>query len=239
MHKLLKFLSHSFPQPLEHSVPALWSRRFLALATTEALKPWLPWILVVAVFAAFLPTVSFQFLDYDDPLYITRNEHVFTGFSVANVRWAFSTFDGFHHPITWLSLMLDAQFFGRVPAGFHLTNLWLHVANALLLYKISIQLNQSVFKSLCIALLFALHPITVETVTWISERKGLLAALGFLLSFYFYLRFLATGEKSKYFAALGLFTASLLCKPSTAFLPILCFIAERVLPPESVAFLDS
>src|SRR4029077_4056949 len=108
-----------------------------------------------------------DFLDFDDPDYVTQNVHVQAGLMWAGIRWAFTTFDaGNWHPLTWLSHMLDVEVFGLAPAAHHLENVFLHAANACLVFLLLLALTGAFGRSLVVAALFALHPLHVESVAW-------------------------------------------------------------------------
>ena len=144
----------------------------------------------------------FEFLSFDDETYVSGNEFVKTGINAANVRAAFA-FDGYSgnwHPVTWLSLMLDSEIYGpwtSTPndsrlfasdaAGYHLTNLLLHVANTLLVFVLAKWLTGSVWRGGFVAGLFALHPLHVESVAWVAERKDVLSTFFWLLALLSYL----------------------------------------------------
>ena len=140
-------------------------------------------LLVVATVALYYPANGHPFVNFDDNLYVTENVHVTAGLHWQTVKWAFTTFDqGNWHPLTWLSHAADCQLYGLNPAGHHETNLVLHVLNVVLLFWVLQQATGYVGRSAMVAALFALHPINVETVVWISERKNLLSMTFFLLA---------------------------------------------------------
>ena len=125
--------------------------------------PWLIClVLAAAVLAAYWRVLDCQFVDYDDPAYVTSNRQVQHGFNAANLAWAFTTGAASNwHPLTWLSHMLDAQVFGLKPAGHHLTSLLLHLANCVLLFVILNRMSGGLWQSALVAALFALHPLRV------------------------------------------------------------------------------
>jgi len=148
---------------------------------------WIGLLLVAATVAAFWRVLGCDFIDFDDPDYFSSNIHVRTGLSLSNVIWAFTTSHGANwHPLTWLSLMLDAELFGQGPLGPHLTNLLLHAANTGLLFLLLRRLTGATWRSAAVAALFALHPLHVESVAWVSERKDVLSAFFGLLSLWAY-----------------------------------------------------
>ena len=138
-------------------------------------------LLVLATLALYNPVTRAPFLNLDDDLYITENPNVQGGLTWHSVAWAFQTTANTNwHPITWLSHELDCQVFGLNPAGPHTVNVLLHAANAVLLFLMLANITGMIWRSLMVAALFALHPINVESVAWIAERKNVLSMLFFL-----------------------------------------------------------
>ncbi len=147
-------------------------------------------LLGAVTLAAYWPVIHNDFVSYDDQAYVTENPHVLAGLSWANVRWAFRTgHAGNWHPLAWLSHILDVQLYGLKPVGHHLTNLLLHAANALLLLLLLQRLTGAFWRSACVAGLFALHPLHVESVAWVAERKDVLSGFFFLLTLAAYARY--------------------------------------------------
>ena len=135
-------------------------------------------------------TVGFGFVGLDDPGYVTANERVLAGLTVDGVLWAFTTSaQGNWHPLTWLSLMLDAELGGGSALLFHLTNVLLHLVNTLLLFQLFVRMTGGVWQSGLVALMFAVHPLHVESVAWISERKDVLCTLFWMLAMLAYVRY--------------------------------------------------
>ena len=140
-------------------------------------------LLAAATLAVYYPATHNGFVDFDDGVYITHNEHVQAGLSWRNVEWAFRSIEAANwHPLTWISHMADCQAFGLNPAGHHAVNVMLHAINAVLLFLLLHKATGFPWRSLCVAALFALHPLNVETVAWVSERKSLLSMLFSLLA---------------------------------------------------------
>ena len=138
----------------------------------------------------FAPSLSHEFLAYDDQAYVTENPHVQAGLTWPGVRWAFRSYAASNwHPVTWLSHMLDCQLYGLRPAGHHLTNLLLHTANTLLLFLVLNRMTGAMWRSASVAALFAWHPLHVESVAWVAERKDLLGAFFWLLTLWTYARY--------------------------------------------------
>ena len=144
-------------------------------------------LFIALIFIIYNQVLHFGFANIDDSVYVTQNSHVLGGLSAEGLKWAFtSTFAGFWHPITWLSLMLDAQIYGSWAGGYHLTNLLLHVVSSLILFMIFHRMTGSFWRSGFVATLFALHPLHVESVAWIGERKDVLSAFWGMLTIYAY-----------------------------------------------------
>jgi tetratricopeptide (TPR) repeat protein len=143
-----------------------------------------------ATLAVFWPVTSSDFVNYDDPVYVGLNLHVMDGLHWKNVVWAFQPgFSGNWHPLTWISHMLDVQLFGLNPGWHHLVSLLLHVASTLLLFLLFQRLTGAAWRSASVAALFALHPLHVESVAWVSERKDVLSAFFFMLTLWAYVRY--------------------------------------------------
>ena len=145
-------------------------------------------ILVALAILPYLQTLGHEFVCYDDEFYVVENPHVRPGVTMPGIAWAFTTFSGGNwHPLTWVSHMLDTSVWGLKPAGHHFTNLMLHAANTLLLFLVFARMTGALWRSALVAALFAVHPLHVESVAWVAERKdvlstffGLLAAVGLL-----------------------------------------------------------
>ena len=150
----------------------------------------LGFLLGAVTLAVYWPVVNCDFLTYDDPAYYVENIHVQDGLTPDGIGWAFRTgWMGNWHPLVWLSFMLDVTLFGHGPAGPHFTNLALHVTNAILVFLLLKTLTGAKWRSCMVAGLFALHPLRVESVAWISERKDVLSAFFGLLSLILYARY--------------------------------------------------
>ncbi len=149
------------------------------------------------VLGMFLPALSNGFVGFDDPDYVTENGHVQAGLTWESVLWAFrSTEVANWHPVTWLSHMLDCELFGLAPWGHHLTSILLHAVNATLLFWVLRQMTGATWRSLVVALLFGVHPLRVESVAWIAERKDVLSTTFWLLTLWAYARY-AEGRMQK------------------------------------------
>src|SRR5882724_9419867 len=190
-------------------------------------------LLAVATLAAYYPATRNRFVDFDDPLYVTQNQHVQAGLSWRNVAWAFRSIDAANwHPLTWISHMADCQFFGLNPTGHHAVSVLLHAINAVLLFLLLNKATGLRWRSLCVAGLFALHPLNVETVAWISERKSLLSMLFSLIAVACYGWYVRGPEPARaqkwrrYLAVVFFFALALLSKPMAVTLPLVLLILD-------------
>lgn len=183
-------------------------------------------LLLVAVTLAFYnPIVHNQFTDFDDSVYILRNSQVQSGLTWDTVKWSFTTFHaGYWHPLTWLSHALDCQFFHLNPAGHHYINLLFHAINAVLLFLLLWRATGLTWPSFFVSLLFALHPINVESVAWAAERKNVLSMLFFLLAMLAYDRYARTGRRHLYGEVTALFALGLMAKPQIVTLPFVLLL---------------
>ncbi len=132
--------------------------------------------------AVYLPAIHHEFLDYDDQEYVAENPHVRAGLTWQGVVWTFGQHASNWHPLTWLSHMTDCQLYGLKPAGHHLTNVLLHVANTVLLFLVLNRMTGTKWRSAAVAALFGWHPLHVESVAWVAERKDVLSAFFFMLT---------------------------------------------------------
>ena len=177
--------------------------------------------LILLALLIYLPTLGYPFLNLDDDVYVTANPWVRQGLTWASVKWAFtSTQTMYWHPVTWLSLMLDSSLLGTGPAGYRAVNLLLHAAATVAVFLLFYLSTSELLKSLAVAAVFCVHPIQVESVAWISERKNLLSALLALLTLLAYLRYCRSPRARSYLPVLGLFALAMMSKPSVATLPL-------------------
>lgn len=190
-------------------------------------------ILAVLTYISYREALDFGYVHLDDQLYVAHNEMVLSGLNRESLRWAFSM-DAVHetanwHPLTWLSLMTDAHFFGGEPESFHRTNIVLHGVNSVLVFLLLVRMTSSRGRSAIVALIFALHPIHVESVAWISERKDVLSTWFGLLALHAYVAHVQSpsGRCSWYAACLLAALGSLLCKPMLVTLPILLLLLDH------------
>jgi tetratricopeptide (TPR) repeat protein len=184
--------------------------------------------LVLLTLLVYCQTLTFDFVKLDDNQYVTENPRVLDGFSLDSLRWAFAPtgYAANWHPLTWLSLMLDAELYGGWAGGFHLTNVLLHAVNSLLIFTLLRRATGESARSFVVAGLFAVHPLHVESVAWISERKDVLSTLFGLLSVAAYARFAQRARVGWYLAAwLGLLL-SLMSKQMLVTLPCVFLLVD-------------
>ncbi len=190
-------------------------------------KPLIGLLLIVATLGVFWQVRSHDFLNYDDDVYVSENSQVQEGFTRKSVIWAFTSgYASNWHPLTWLSHMLDCQLFGLNPGGHHLTNLMLHLANTLLLFLLLNRMTSSLYRSALVAALFALHPLHVESVAWVAERKDVLSTLFWMLTMWTYLLYVEHPRLGRYLLTLVVFTLGLMAKPMLVTLPCVLLLLD-------------
>ena len=183
--------------------------------------------LVGLVGAAYGGAGQLGFVELDDPLYVTSNPHVVAGLDASTPRWALGTFDAANwHPLTWLSLALDARFFGRAPAGFHWVNVGLHAAGVLALFWLLLRLTGAWAPSFVAAALLAVHPIHVESVAWVSARKDVGFLLWGLLATLAYARLCERRTVARWAVVAAALAASLMSKPAAVVWPLLWLLVD-------------
>ena len=202
-------------------------------------------LLALVTVAVYLPVIELNFVTFDDTYYVTNNPKVQAGLTWASMHWAFTRAHAANwHPLTWLSHMLDCQLYGLKPAGHHVTNLLFHTADTLLLFALLKRLTGAVWRSAFVAALFALHPLHVESVAWVAERKDVLSTFFFLLTLLAYTRYaersrvlslksrVAQGAQSKdyallfYVLSLVLFALGLMAKPMLVTVPFVLLLLD-------------
>lgn len=182
-------------------------------------------VLFVGTVALYTRALDYGFTNYDDPSYVTANPHVQGGLSWAGLRWAFAGRTDYWHPLTWLSHMLDWQLYGGRAPGHRLTSILWHAANAVLVFLVLRRLTGAFWASALCAALFAWHPLRVESVVWIPERKDVMSGAFFLLTLWAYAGYVdrrragGAGVGARYGLTLALFAAGLMCKPVLVTLP--------------------
>jgi protein O-mannosyl-transferase len=207
----------SSPVPARHA-PDSASRLTLLLAL----------LLAVATLALYVPSLSNSFVNFDDPDYVTRNAHVLQGLNWANFLWAFGTDNpaANWHPLTWISHMLDVQWYGLKPAGHHLTNVLLHTVDVALLFLILALATDRPLRSAAVAALFAVHPLNVESVAWVAERKAVLCVLFFFLSLWAYGWYVRKPSFGRYACVMVLFSLGLMSKVMVIALPFALLLLD-------------
>ena len=216
-----------------------------AIAVEKKLSVGICAALALVTLALFWPVLHAEFTNYDDPAYVTQNAMVQTGLNWPGVAWAFHTGHASNwHPLTWISHMLDWQIYGNKAGGHHLTNLLLHIANSILLFLALKKITGALWRSAMVAALFAWHPLHVESVAWIAERKDVLSGFFFMLTIWGYARYVqsANGNELKikgrkratfnaqhsfnYLLALIFFALGLMAKPMLVTLPCVLLLLD-------------
>jgi hypothetical protein len=184
-------------------------------------------LLLALTWVAFGHSLANDFVNYDDPHYVTSNWNVMAGLTYETIEWAFTTRVQSHwHPLTLLSLALDYEIWGLAPWGFHLTNLILHCANAVLLFLFLRRCTGSVWRSAVVAGLFAVHPLHVESVAWVTERKDMLSTFFMFVAMHAYLNYLAKPDDGRYGLICLAFALGLLAKPMVVTLPCVLLLVD-------------
>ena len=184
-------------------------------------------VLAIATFAAYWKLHSNGFILFDDDRYVTENEHVLKGLGRESVSWAFTTTEQANwHPLTWLSHMLDVQLFGLDAGGHHMTSLLFHTLNGVLLLLLLFRMTGALWRSAMVAALFALHPLHVESVAWIAERKDVLSTLFWLLTLGAWLVYLKSKKTVPYALTLVFFALGLMSKPMLVTLPFTLLLLD-------------
>jgi tetratricopeptide (TPR) repeat protein len=194
---------------------------------------WICLALAAITIAVFSPVFHYDFLTYDDQIYVTENPYVLSGFNSNSLAWAFQTStSGNWLPLTWISLLLDFQCHGMKAGGYHLTNVLFHAANAVLLFLLLQKMTGAIWRSALVAALFAWHPAHVESVAWIAERKDVLSSFFWLLTLWAYLRYTEEGKarsakrKIFYLSMMVLFALGLMAKSMLVTLPFVLLLLD-------------
>ncbi len=175
----------------------------------------------------FGQTLRHEFVNFDDVNYVVDNSQVTRGVTAQGIAWAFTQSHAANwHPITWISHMLDCQFYGLSPAGPHLTNVLLHIATTILLFLVLREMTGSLFRSAFVAAVFAIHPLRVESVAWVAERKDVLSGLFFMLTVWAYVRYAGKRSPVRYGLMLLLFALGLMSKPILVTLPFVLLLLD-------------
>jgi tetratricopeptide (TPR) repeat protein len=184
-------------------------------------------LLMIAGLAAFWHVMRCDFINFDDPKYVTDNRHVQGGLTVEGITWAFTTgYAANWHPLTWISHMMDVQLFGLQPRWHHLTNLLFHLASTLLLFLVLHRMTKALRQSAFVAALFALHPLHVESVAWVAERKDVLSTFFWMLTMGVYVSYAARPGLTRYLTLLLCFALGLMAKPMLVTLPFVLLLLD-------------
>ncbi len=191
--------------------------------------------LTIIILAVYWQVHNFDFVNYDDDVYVTKNPFVRYGLTKSNILWAFTTtYGNFWHPLTWLSHMADTTIFGMDPGKHHISSLLLHLANTILLFLILKQMTGALWQSAFVAALFGLHPLHVESVAWVSERKDVLSTLFFMLTISAYVSYTKSlplpvkdnSLKLKYISVMFFYALGLMSKPMLVTLPFILLLLD-------------
>jgi tetratricopeptide (TPR) repeat protein len=194
-----------------------WHERCLATAL----------VLAAGTLGLYARSCANQFVNYDDLGYVTQNANVQAGLTWASVRWAFqSTEQANWHPLTWLSLQLDYQLTGLEPWAFHLSNVLLHVANTVILFAVFYRMTGALWRSALAAAMFAWHPLHVESVAWVAERKDVLSSLFWMLTMAAYVGYLERPGAGRYLLMVALYGLGLMAKPMLVTLPFVLLLLD-------------
>jgi tetratricopeptide (TPR) repeat protein len=183
--------------------------------------------LVAAIAIAYEPMRHSDFVELDDNKYVTENPNVTGGITRDSVIWAFTkTYASNWHPLTWLSHMADCEIYGLNPAGHHITNVLIHIANSLLLFWVLRKMTDATWRSAFVAAAFALHPLHVESVAWVAERKDVLSGLFWMLTMAAYVRYVERPNIQRYLLVLLAFVMGLMSKPMVVTLPFVLLLLD-------------
>ena len=184
-------------------------------------------VLGLCTFSIFWPVIYHDFVNYDDRLYVTENPTVQQGLTLEGAAWAFGTTHASNwHPMVWFSHMADCSMFGLFPGGHHLISMLFHVANTVLLFLLLKRLTGAVWRSGLVAALFALHPLHVESVAWVAERKDVLSTLFWILTVWAYLRYVERPGPGRYWLTVLALALGLMTKPMLVTLPCVLLLLD-------------
>jgi len=184
-------------------------------------------LLVSLTAAAYWRVAACGFVNFDDDVYVTHNPYIQSGISVSSLRWALtSTYAQNWHPLTWLSHMTDWALYKNNPAGHHVTNLLLHLASTVLLFLLLMRMTGAVWRSAAVATLFALHPLHVESVAWVAERKDVLSTFFWMFTILAYIRYTERPNMKRYAVVAISLVLGLMSKPMVVTLPIVLLLLD-------------
>src|SRR5437899_2990915 len=183
--------------------------------------------LIAITWFVFGQTVRYDFVNYDDDTYVYANPLISSGLTIPGAIYAFSgKHSGNWHPLTTLSHMLDCQLWGSHAGGHHFTNIVLHATAVVLLFLVLLQMTGALWRSAFVAAVFAIHPLRVESVAWISERKDVLSAVFFMLTLGLYVRYVRHSSVGRYLAVVSSFALGLMCKPTLVMVPLVLLLLD-------------
>jgi len=185
-------------------------------------------VLVSATILVYWQAVSHDFIILDDQLYVSRNPEIQKGLTLTGLRWAFTSTgtSGNWHPLAWMSHMLDVELFGVNPAGHHFVNVLFHAANTLLLFLALCSMSGAIWRSAFVAAIFAVHPLHVESVAWVAERKDVLSTFFWMLTLLLYIGYVKRPALVRYLATMGTFVLGLMAKPMLVTLPFVLLLLD-------------
>ena len=215
------------PSPVATQSPLSDSALPLAGAIFSGRALWISIALIAANVVIYSAVLHYGFVRWDDPEYVSENPYISGGLTWSGVSWAFATGSAnYWHPLTWLSHMLDVQLFGLDAGRHHLINVLLHIANTLLLFGLLHSATGTLGRSSFVAGLFALHPLHVESVAWVAERKDVLSTLFWMLTVWAYVAYVRRPRLGRYLAVLLLFALALMAKPMVVTLPFVLLLLD-------------
>ncbi len=184
-------------------------------------------LLCLITLVVYWQVMDHGFITYDDDKYVTKNPYIQKGLTIESITWAFTTMSASNwHPLTWISHMLDYQLFGLNPGWHHLTSLFIHLANTLILFFALKRMTDALWRSAFVAGLFALHPLHVESVAWVAERKDVLSTFFGLLTLWGYARYIERPGAVRYLLPLVFFVLGLMAKPMVVTLPFVLLLLD-------------
>ena len=184
-------------------------------------------VLTVVTFTVFWQVNQYDFVNFDDQVYITGNSHIQSGITLDGFRWAFNTrYADLWHPLLWISFMVDYQLIGLNAGGYHLTNLIMHILSTLLLFWLFNRMTGTIWRSAFVAAVFALHPLHVESVAWIAERKDVLSTFFWMMTLCLYVYYTEKPAIKRYLLVLFSFVLALMSKPMVITLPLVMILLD-------------
>ena len=188
---------------------------------------WVCLFLVTSILCVYWQVRNFSFVNFDDRQYVTQNYYVQAGLTLKSIRWSLTAMQASNwHPLTWLSHMLDCQIYGLNPGHHHMTNVLFHVLNSLLLFFVFKRISGSLWKSAFVAALFALHPLHVESVAWVAERKDVLSTFFWMLTLWFYADYVESSRFEKYLLVILFYILGPMAKPMLVTVPFVLLLLD-------------